>query len=153
MKKIKKLAVFFTSIFIFSFLAAVAVKYLYGIFLSYSVLDELYFVTFWQIAVISILCALSSIFLFPDKDISKKELIIRTVLHLLSVYIIVIGFGALWKWLDLSNITTVILMALFILFVYIIVWIIILIYEKHTSEQLNKKLREIYKQNFKNRDS
>lgn len=153
MKKIKKLAVFFTSIFIFSFLAAVAVKYLYGIFLSYPVLDELYFVTFWQIAVISILCALSSIFLFPDKDISKKELIIRTVLHLLSVYIIVIGFGALWKWLDLSNITTVILMALFILFVYIIVWIIILIYEKHTSEQLNKKLREIYKQNFKNRDS
>lgn len=153
MKKIKKLAVFFTSIFIFSFLAAVAVKYLYGIFLSYPVLDELCFVTFWQIAVISILCALSSIFLFPDKDISKKELIIRTVLHLLSVYIIVIGFGALWKWLDLSNITTVILMALFILFVYIIVWIIILIYEKHTSEQLNKKLREIYKQNFKNRDS
>lgn len=153
MKKIKKLAVFFTSIFIFSFLAAVSVKYLYGIFLSYPVLDELYFVTFWQIAVISILCALSSIFLFPDKDISKKELIIRTVLHLLSVYIIVIGFGALWKWLDLSNITTVILMALFILFVYIIVWIIILIYEKHTSEQLNKKLREIYKQNFKNRDS
>lgn len=153
MKKIKKLAVFFTSIFIFSFLAAVSVKYLYGIFLSYPVLDELYFVTFWQIAIISILCALSSIFLFPDKDISKKELIIRTVLHLLSVYIIVIGFGALWKWLDLNNITTVILMALFIFFVYIIVWIIILIYEKHTSEQLNKKLREIYKQNFKNRDS
>lgn len=153
MKKIKKLAVFFTSIFIFSFLAAVSVKYFYGIFLSYPVLDELYFVTFWQIAIISILCALSSIFLFPDKDISKKELIIRTVLHLLSVYIIVIGFGVLWKWLDLSNIITVILMALFILFVYIIVWIIILIYEKHTSEQLNKKLREIYKQNFKNRDS
>lgn len=98
----------------------------------------------WQILGVSALCSLGN-FIWPDREVTKKEWIVREVLHYVYVCTVVLGLGSKFEWFYWNNLKMVLLMIFTIFIVFVTVMYVMLKMDKKVEKQLNEKL-EIFRQ-------
>ena len=103
------------------------------------------YVILWQILLVSFLCSLG-ILLYPDRAMSKREAILRTLLHYVEVNAVVLGCGVWFGWFDIRNpwmlMGMLILIAIFCVGVSWLQWK----RENRLAALLNARLEEYQKQ-------
>ena len=97
----------------------------------------------FEILGVSISTSLSTLVHLSKKELSKNEVIIRNILHVVILLAIVFPFGYLFKWW--SNWEGAIFVGCIFLFVYVLVFVIIYFIEKKESNKINKALKNLPK--------
>lgn len=98
----------------------------------------------WQILFVSLLGSFSHI-LFRTKEnkvLTKKGYYVRWLLCYVYVNLMVLGFGWLFEWFDISSLPMVFGMLIAILFVFLVVAAFVFWMDTKTSEEINRKLEE-----------
>lgn len=87
------------------------------------------------------LCSIPTVFWLKNLECSKKQFIVRIILHCLGLYVVVSLFGLVFKWF--TQISGFIMMTVIFFMVYIFVWIVTLWFYKREDSRINKALEEI----------
>lgn len=98
----------------------------------------------WQILIVSAFCSLG-ILVFPsnaEKEIFKKEMLIRQILYFLYVNVVVLGLGSYFGWFSFRNWKMVLLMEILIIGVYVLIHIISYLNDYKVAKSMNEKLSE-----------
>ncbi len=95
----------------------------------------------WQILLVSFLCSIGTL-IYPDREMSGREMKIRIFIHYILVNIIVLGCGNGYRWFRVGDVGMVIGMLVVIAAIFAIVSGVMWHQEKKEAEQLNKKLQE-----------
>lgn len=93
----------------------------------------------WQILSVAALCSLGN-FIWPEREVSKKEWIVREFIHYFYVCVVVLGCGSRFEWFYWSNPRMVLLMLLAILMIFVVVMFVMMQMDKKTERQLNERL-------------
>lgn len=93
-----------------------------------------------QILGVSALTALCSLVYYGKYDMSRKEFIVRIIIHFILISIVVLGFGYLASWYD--SIEGALGVFFVFIIVYVFVWIMSFISDKKTSDNINEALRK-----------
>ena len=96
----------------------------------------------WQILGVSALCALWSFLLFSKEELSKKEMLVRKIIHFLMIDVTVLVCGFWFGWFFLSDWRTIVGMELTIIAVYIAVAATDYHMYHRESEEMNRRLKE-----------
>lgn len=76
------------------------------------------------------------IIFYSPKELDKKQMLIRNIIHLLALLFTLIYFANLWNWIELSNFKEVMVLAILIMSVYIIVYAINTYKDKKMADKL-----------------
>ena len=94
----------------------------------------------WQILFVSFLCSIWCL-LYPDRELSKKELVLAYTGHYLLVNLIVLGCGLWFGWFYADNLLQIIGMLIVIAFVFVVVCITTWKREAHEAMLMNERLK------------
>lgn len=72
----------------------------------------------WQMMLVSGICALTALIYPWNREMSKMEAIVKTVIHYVLVNVIVLGSGALFDWYDPSEFHSIAAMVLTIAVIF-----------------------------------
>ena len=87
------------------------------------------------------LCSIPTLIWLQDKEYTKKQFMVRLILHCLGLYVIVSLFGLVFKWY--TQIDGFVMMTLIFFMVYVFVWLVTLWFHKRDDNRINKALDEI----------
>ncbi len=96
----------------------------------------------WQFISIAAVCAFSTLIFWSRKELSKKQIAIRYVLHYVYNNFVVVGGAFLYKWLEPGQIINIAFMFFLVAAVYICIITAMFKNDEKTAEDLNKKLRK-----------
>ena len=96
---------------------------------------------FWQILLVSMLCAVSTL-IFPDTAISTKKAIILSVIHYFIIVAIVLGFGYLFEWFYFTSARKIIFMISSITIIYVYISAISWKRSMDEAKKMNECLKE-----------
>lgn len=94
----------------------------------------------WQIVIVGLLGGFITSLLIVNFDIPKKEAIVRSVIHYILINCLILGVGYYFGWYDFS-LTSVIIMIITIILVYVFVLGISFFGHKQTANRINQELR------------
>lgn len=100
---------------------------------------------FWQMPLVSALCTLASLIYPWDREMSKREAIIKTLIHYVLVNVFVLGGGALFYWYDPSQLCNIASMVLAIALIFAVISVISWRKSAADAARMNKKLEEYQK--------
>lgn len=100
---------------------------------------------FWQMPLVSALCTLTSLIYPWDREMSKTEVIVRTLIHYVLVNIIVLGGGAFFDWYNPSQFRNIAAMMLTIALIFAVVTVISWRKSAVDAARMNEKLEEYQK--------
>ncbi len=95
----------------------------------------------WQILFVSFLCSVGTC-IYPDREMSGRELAVRIGIHYLIVNVVVLGCGRRYQWFHAGNPAMVIGMLLTIAAIFGIVSCVMWHQTKQETKKLNEKLQE-----------
>lgn len=98
----------------------------------------------WRIASISLIIAIINTALFSKDKLSKKEFMLRTILHYILVNIVVIGSAYIFEWIN-NSMSQIISLIIIILAVYVFVFLLTYQSDKQAAEKLNERISEYNK--------
>jgi membrane-associated HD superfamily phosphohydrolase len=84
------------------------------------------------------------LFFYSKREISKKQMKVRLVLHYTYINVIVLGVAILCHWIDPTNLVQVVSMIFLVAAVYISVNLAMFNHEKRTADHINQRLRSKY---------
>ncbi|MBQ6807247.1 MAG: DUF3021 family protein [Lachnospiraceae bacterium] len=114
-----------------------------AIFITVFLPDTLFTVSMlWETVGTSFICVLGNLFYHSKYELSKKQIIVRMVLHYIYINIVVFGVGNVFQWRIVDSIQMILLMIFLIAVVFIAVSVIMWTGSKKTSELLNRQLKE-----------
>lgn len=99
-------------------------------------------VIFWQILATCFLCALSTLVY----QFEKMPFVLTVFLHYLMINAIVLGFGHLFEWYDVTDWKSVIAMVVMIALIYALVVLCSWKGLVREAEKMNRKLQDLQKQ-------
>lgn len=94
----------------------------------------------FEIIFIGFVTSLLSFMYYFKKEPTKKQFIIRVIIHFILLVIVVIGLGAMLNFYD--SFEGALIVFVVILFVYAFVWIASAIINKKTSDEINEALKK-----------
>lgn len=95
----------------------------------------------WQIIVLSLLCTLPGLIFHSKREIGKRQMRIRIVLHLAMLLALLLSMAYHWGWIEpRSVIQTLVFIAMFAA-VYAMVFSFMYLHEKHVADKLNEGLK------------
>ncbi|GEM_PF-338732 len=100
---------------------------------------------FWQMPLVSALCTLVSLIYPWEREMSKTEVIARTLVHYVLVNGIVLGSGAFFHWYNPSAIRNIVTMLLAIALIFAVVSAISWKKAEADAARMNEKLEEYQK--------
>lgn len=100
---------------------------------------------FWQMPLVSALCTLTSLIYPWDREMSKTEVIVRTLIHYIFVNMIVLGGGAFFDWYNPSQLHNIAAMMLAIVLIFAVVTVISWRKSAVDAARMNEKLEEYQK--------
>lgn len=103
--------------------------------------EELGVKLLWQMMLVSFLCSLGTM-LYPEKAVSRKKLILLTVLHYVEVNMVVLGLGFYFNWFSVKVLPHVIGMLVLINVIFLIVTIVEHKRAEKIARQMNQRLAE-----------
>jgi hypothetical protein len=92
----------------------------------------------WKIPLLAFCSVIPAMVLYSDKEISKREFIIRRILHFLFTALVVVGLLLIYRWLSLSFLIWFII---FFVFVFFVVTQIGFSVERKLADKINKKIK------------
>lgn len=95
----------------------------------------------WQIMFVSFLCSLGTC-IYPDREMSGREMKVRIFIHYIMVNMIVLGCGNGYQWFRVGDVWMVIGMLVTIAVIFAIVSGVMWHQTKKEAKQLNEKLQE-----------
>ena len=96
----------------------------------------------WQIMGVSAVCSLCSLILDSKRELSKRVMLLREILHFVMINVVVLFFGFWFEWFYLSAWKMIVGMELTIIAVYAGVMLINYRMNQRTAEEMNHKLQE-----------
>lgn len=81
---------------------------------------------------------------YSPRELSKREMNLRILLHLPILLAVVSYFSYLWGWIHMDRNGQVFVFLVLVLAIYLIVYAITSFYDKKLSDKLNSRLRERY---------
>ncbi|PHV69303.1 hypothetical protein CS063_16445 [Sporanaerobium hydrogeniformans] len=99
----------------------------------------------WQIISISLLSSLLSIVFYSQRELSKRESIVRQGIHYILINMILISSGYYFEWFKFSEVRKLIIFIALVLVVYMSVRIGIFVSEQKEANKLNEKIKEYQK--------
>ncbi len=100
---------------------------------------------FWQMPLVSALCTVVSLIYPWDREMTKKEVIVRKLLHYFLVNVIVLCSGAFFHWYDPSQLRNIIAMVLTIALIFTVISVISWRKLAADAARMNEKLEEYQK--------
>lgn len=100
---------------------------------------------FWQMPLVSALCTLVSLIYPWDREMSKREVIVKTLIHYVLVNVIVLGGGALFYWYDPSQLRNIVSMVFTVALIFAVVSVISWRKSAADAARMNEKLKEYQK--------
>ena len=98
----------------------------------------------WQVIVVSAITSLGTLIYKAKREISKKQMRIRHIIHYTYINVVVLGFALMWRWINANRLIQVIAMMLLIACVYFGVSAAMDSNEKRIAENFNQRLRARY---------
>ena len=99
----------------------------------------------WELLAFSLFCTLPGLIFCSKKELAKKQMRIRKILHLCILISLLLFFGYYWGWLDTGSIIQPVILILLFALSYLMVWYFAYLREKKTAQMLNEGLKS-YKQ-------
>lgn len=96
----------------------------------------------WQIVGVSFICALGNMLRYFHENYTRKQQIIRLVIHYLYINGVVLGCGYFFHWFFAESVIQILCMIVLIAVIYVTVSLAMWNKGKRESSQLNKHLRE-----------
>lgn len=96
----------------------------------------------WQIIIVSLLTALSTVIMHSKNELSKRQIIIRLVIHYILINAIVLCCAYIFNWFEFREPIKILGIIIVILSVFVFVWTITYKNDSKVAEMLNKKLNE-----------
>ena len=97
-----------------------------------------------DILLLALLTDLPQLIFLSKGELSRKQLLVRKLLHLCVLITIVLYCANAWDWLSIKSASQVLVFVLLVLGVYAAVFSTSVYYDKKLAEQLNIKLNERY---------
>lgn len=97
------------------------------------------------ILVMAFVSDLPYLLFYSGKELSKKQMYIRKLIHLPVLLTVVLYFACLWDWISLNHTREVLTFVLLFLFVYIMVFLTCKYQDQKLADKLNHRLRERYR--------
>ncbi len=96
----------------------------------------------WQLIAVAAVCSLGNIIYYSRKELSKRQMKIRHVLHYLYNNLTVVGGGLIFQWIGLDQIQFVIFLSVLFAVIYTCISAAMFRSDEKTAQDLNKKLRK-----------
>jgi predicted neutral ceramidase superfamily lipid hydrolase len=96
----------------------------------------------WQIVALAFFSTLPGLVFWSKKELSKKQILIRQVIHLCLLLTTLIFFAYDWEWLSPQSIIQPIIFIVMIALVYTMVNYFTYIRDKKTAKELNERLEK-----------
>lgn len=96
------------------------------------------------ILLVALVSDLSFFIFYSNKDISKKEMVLRFSIHIPAIVGMLLYFAQLFKWVNLKSPQQVVVFILLVLGVYTCTLMISFYQDKKTADKLNDYLRKRY---------
>ncbi len=109
-------------------------------------LPDLYFNVeiIWQVIVVSAITSLGTLIYRSKREISKKQMRIRHIIHYTYINVVVLVAAVMWRWVNCNRISQIIAMVLLVAGVYFSVTAAMFSNEKRIAESINQRLRARY---------
>ncbi len=109
-------------------------------------LRDLYFNVeiIWQVIIMAAITSLGTLIHHSKREISKKSMRLRIIVHFTYINIVVLGCAVLWEWVNIHRISQIITMVLLVAGVYFSVTTAMFSNEKRIAESINQRLRSRY---------
>lgn len=101
----------------------------------------------WQLVAVAFFCTVPCLMFYSKKELSKKTMLIRHIIHLCVTLAILIFFAYFWTWIDVGSIIQPIVFVVLVSVVYVTVTFFAYQIDKMTAKQLNERLQQ-----FRQRD-
>lgn len=101
----------------------------------------------WQMIGIAVVCAFGNMIFWSKKELSKRQIKLRYIIHYIYNNIVVVGLAFMLGWIELGDPYDIIAMFVLVAIVYSTITTLIVKTDRQTAEELNKKLRKYNKSN------
>ncbi len=98
----------------------------------------------WQVIIVSAITSMGTLIYRSQKELSKKQMKMRNIIHYTYINVVVLGCAILWQWVDLNRPSQIITLVLLIAGVYISVTAAMFSNERRIAESINQRLRSRY---------
>lgn len=95
----------------------------------------------FEVLGIALVTACGTLIHCSTKEVSKKEFIVRSVIHFIVLLGIVVGAGYLFKWW--SEIPSLLIICAIFVFVYAVVFTVMYLKQKNDSNKINEALKKL----------
>lgn len=93
------------------------------------------------ILAIALICTVLHFALFGNKEMSKKRMLITKIIYFISVNLIVLTAGYFFHWFNINDHKMLLGLEITIILVYTSVLVISHLFDLHTAEKMNEKLK------------
>ncbi len=109
-------------------------------------LRDLYFNVeiIWQVIIMAAITSLGTLIYHSKKEISKKQMRLRHIVHYTYINAVVLGCAVLWQWINIHRISQIITIIVLVGGVYFSVTTVMFNNEKRIAERINQRLRTKY---------
>jgi predicted neutral ceramidase superfamily lipid hydrolase len=107
----------------------------------------------WQVIIMAAATSMGILIFQSKREISKKQMILRQIIHYAYINVVVLSCAMLWRWVDIHQITQIIALILLVAGVYFSVTTAMFSNEKRIAESINQRLRSKYPEEDKTEDN
>ena len=100
--------------------------------------------TFGIILLTALVCDLPFFIFYSRKELGKKQMLVRTIIHFFVLLAILLFLSQLWNWVDLNNPKEIVVFILLVSAVYAIVRVTTAYHDKKLAIKLNESLKQRY---------
>lgn len=101
----------------------------------------------WQLIAVAFFCTVPCIIFYSKKELSKKSMLIRQIVHLCLTLAILIFFAYFLTWIEAGSIIQPVIFVALVSVVYVTVAFFAYQADKVTAKQLNERLQRFRQRN------
>lgn len=94
----------------------------------------------WQIAGLSLICALGNLIFYSPREYGKKQMWVRRIIHYVHVNLVIIVGGYLCEWLETGFFPEILYLLVVVAIIYFAIMYLIFQKDAKIADTLNRKL-------------
>lgn len=98
-----------------------------------------------RILLMALVSDLPHLIFLSHRELGKKQMMIRMIIHYIVLSAILLYFAFLWDWVSSGSVQQIAVFLFLVLAVYIFVSMMIRFRDKKLTDQINRKLKERYR--------
>lgn len=99
----------------------------------------------WQIIAMAALTSLLHIVFYSRKELSKRQMLVRQIIHACLLLTLLLVLVYTWGWLEPGDVVQIIVFIVLAACVYVSVCVLSLHYDKKVAKELNARLKQYKK--------